>query len=395
MDDVAPLSGFGAVPPASIELTPAEADLTVGDIHELNALVKDAKGNTVAGYAVNMTVTGANAGTYTAVSNSDGIATFSYKGTIGGEDTAVATAGKVTSAPIKAKWRYPVAGVKLSPASAALTVGEEHQLKATVLDSQNAPKSGVSVKLEIAGANPAELTGMTDSTGEVTFSYKGEKAGADTVTAKVTEGTKVLTSDPATVTWKPRDTTPPVTTAVSNAVDGPTGGWFHSNVTLTLTASDEGSGVKSIEYRTPGGEWKLYTGPLSLTENGIYTYEYRSTDNEGNMETEKSVIVKLDKSPPVTLYHLDPIFSKNKLGQSYISGFNVSLRSSDSGGSGVEKTYYRINGGAWQTYTVSFVVTAGVTHTVEYYTIDKAGNVEGLINKMDFDRGIFTGAGKY
>ncbi|MEH7107972.1 OmpL47-type beta-barrel domain-containing protein [Bacillus sp. JJ1764] len=395
MDDVAPLSGFGSVPPTSIELTPSVADHTVGDTTEMKALVKDAKGHVVAGYPVNLKVTGANAGTYTVLSNADGIATFSYKGTNGGEDTAVATAGKAISASAKAKWKYPAAAVKLTPASATQIIGEEHQLKATVLDSNDAPKTGVTVKLEITGENPSILTGMTDSNGEVSFSYKGEKAGTDTLTAKVTEGTKVIASDPAAVTWKLRDVAPPVTTAVANAVDGPSGGWYHSAVTVSLTASDDVSGVKSIEYRIPGGEWNLYTAPLSLTENGIYTYEYRSTDNEGNVETAKTIIVNLDKAAPVTLYHLDPIYSKNKLGQTYISGFNVSLRASDTGGSGVDKTYYRINGSSWQTYNGSFIVTAGVTHTVEYYTIDKAGNVEGPTNKMDFDRGVFTGAGKY
>ncbi|RIX60089.1 PKD domain-containing protein [Paenibacillus nanensis] len=205
----------------------------------------------------------------------------------------------------------------------------------------------------------------------------------------------------------PVDTVAPVTTAEASSAAGadPATNWHRADITLTLTATDGVSsaapeeyvsGVKHIEYRVNGGDWTVYTSPIVIQQNGVYTYEYRSTDNAGNVETAKSIELKLDKSAPVTLYHFDPIFARNNAGQMYISGFTVTLRASDSEpGSGVAKTLYRINGGQWTAYTGQFQVHAGTTMTVEYYSVDQAGNTEGPMNKMDFVRGVFTGAGSF
>lgn len=208
---------------------------------------------------------------------------------------------------------------------------------------------------------------------------------------------------------EPVDTIAPVTAAEAASASGadPVTNWHRSDITLTLTATDGAgsaaeepveyvSGVKQIEYRVNGGEWILYTSPILIQQNGIYTYEYRSTDNAGNVEAVKSIELKLDKTAPVTLYHFDPIFAVNNAGQPYIKGFTVSLRASDPApDSGVATTLYRVNGGAWTAYTGPFEVFAGYTMTVEYYSMDQAGNTEGPMNKMDFVRGVFTGAGSF
>ncbi|WJH36815.1 hypothetical protein N6H14_14595 [Paenibacillus sp. CC-CFT747] len=162
--------------------------------------------------------------------------------------------------------------------------------------------------------------------------------------------------------------------------------------------------MAKTEYRINGGAWSLFSGPVALTENGIYTVEYRSTDVAGNQEAVKTAGFKLDKTvkppadtvAPVTKYHFDPIYAVSSKGVRYVKGYNVSLRATDNtGGSGVKSTQYRINGGAWKAYTGTFVIYAGETHTVEYFSTDLAGNTESPMNKMDFDRGTFTGAGAY
>jgi hypothetical protein len=60
----------------------------------------------------------------------------------------------------------------------------------------------------------------------------------------------------------------------------------------------------------------------------------------------------------------------------------------------VLQTKYRINGGSWVTYTGPFNIYAADTHTLEYFSTDKVGNIEQT-NSMDFDTGTFTGAGSY
>lgn len=102
-------------------------------------------------------------------------------------------------------------------------------------------------------------------------------------------------------------------------VDDADGAWHNSNVTVTLTASDNLSGLNSTYYRIMSGsmtwlEKLLYwlTSSLGLagessrgetiniTDEGIFNIYYYSKDNAGNTETEKvSGQVKLDRTPPV------------------------------------------------------------------------------------------------
>lgn len=57
------------------------------------------------------------------------------------------------------------------------------------------------------------------------------------------------------------------------------------------------------------------------------------------------------------------------------SGAKITLKATDSG-SGVFAKYYRINGGATRTYKGAFTVSSTGANTVEYWSIDWAGNVE-------------------
>jgi cytochrome c len=57
----------------------------------------------------------------------------------------------------------------------------------------------------------------------------------------------------------------------------------------------------------------------------------------------------------------------------------VTLTGNDSvagGGSGVAETQYRVDGGGWQVYSGPFGVLGAGSHTVEYYSVDEAGNTE-------------------
>src|SRR5436190_439583 len=54
---------------------------------------------------------------------------------------------------------------------------------------------------------------------------------------------------------------------------------------------------------------------------------------------------------------------------------SVTLHASDNL-SGVASTFYRIDGGAAQTYASTFSLTAGGVHSVEFWSVDVAGNAE-------------------
>ena len=86
--------------------------------------------------------------------------------------------------------------------------------------------------------------------------------------------------------------TPPVTTAAFAPQQSACGGTCIgvsklSLVTLTRTDDVE---VASTEYRVDGGAWQTYSAPFRLDlPAGLHTFEYRSTDVDGNIEATKSV----------------------------------------------------------------------------------------------------------
>lgn len=97
----------------------------------------------------------------------------------------------------------------------------------------------------------------------------------------------------------PFDAAAPVTEAVvtPNEPDG-MNGWYTSDVTVELTAADQGSKVTYTEYRLNGGEWTNYSGAVSVSAEGITTMEYRSRDGAGNVEETRTLVLPIDKTEP-------------------------------------------------------------------------------------------------
>jgi len=164
------------------------------------------------------------------------------------------------------------------------------------------------------------------------------------------------------VTVQITETVPPVTAASKSGTSG-LSGWYKSNVTVTLTATDAGTGVNYTKYRIDGGAWLTYTVPIVMSTVGSHAVEFYSVDLAGNTEATKNVTVKIDNTAPAS--------TASK------SGSAVTISSSDAT-SGVNTTLYRIDGGAWLTYAGVFNVTATGNHTIEYYSTDEAGNAEGV-----------------
>ncbi|MFA5102980.1 MAG: Ig-like domain-containing protein [Candidatus Thermoplasmatota archaeon] len=130
------------------------------------------------------------------------------------------------------------------------------------------------------------------------------------------------------------DTTPPVTTCALDPPD-PDGqnGWYVNDVTVTLNATDNESGVNITYYRVNATSWEIYTEPFILSNDGSHiVIEYYSVDNAGNEETPKSVVLKIDKTPPeVTLS-----FYWEKIGDRYAVIVTVTCNDAWSGISKVE-----------------------------------------------------------
>ncbi|MGE5704551.1 MAG: OmpL47-type beta-barrel domain-containing protein, partial [Clostridia bacterium] len=95
-----------------------------------------------------------------------------------------------------------------------------------------------------------------------------------------------------------RDNAAP-TTIVGFSQEPNDSGWWNQDVTVSLEASDDQSGIRSTEIQIDGGEWNTYDSPVVVTKEGDTIISYRSKDRVGNVEEAKSVTVKLDKTLPV------------------------------------------------------------------------------------------------
>ncbi|WP_373432319.1 OmpL47-type beta-barrel domain-containing protein [Streptomyces afghaniensis] len=172
------------------------------------------------------------------------------------------------------------------------------------------------------------------------------------------------------------DTTAPETSATVSGERDPDGAYIDM-ATVTVSASDTGSGVNTIEYAVGSGAWQPYTAPVMVHEVGAHTVRYRATDKAGNVAAEKSVRFTVvaappqDTTPPVTGVAVEG--TKNSDG-AYVNSARVTVTATDEHGSGVEKIEYSLDGGPYLAYTAPVVVDRVGAHTVAYRATDKAGN---------------------
>lgn len=174
------------------------------------------------------------------------------------------------------------------------------------------------------------------------------------------------------------DTTAPETSAT---VDGEKNadGHYIDMATVTVTASDTGSGVNTIEYAIGAdGAWQEYTGPVMVHEAGTHTVRYRATDKAGNAAAEKGVEFTVvsappqDTTPPATGVTVQG--TKNSDG-AYVGRATVTVSADDGhDGSGVARVEYSLDGGPYLAYTAPVVVDRAGRHTVAYRATDEAGN---------------------
>ena len=167
------------------------------------------------------------------------------------------------------------------------------------------------------------------------------------------------------------DTTKPITTHLLNGTLGDNN-WYKSVVTVTLSATDNLSGVETTWYKLDAGYWQLYSASFTVSSEGQHTVSYYSFDQAGNQEAAKSVSFKIDTAAPTTTHTLQGLLGSQGW---YVTNVTVTLSAHDVT-SGVNFTKYKLNDGSWMTYTGSFVVTTDGNYTLQYYSVDFAGNTE-------------------
>ncbi|MFQ6127112.1 MAG: OmpL47-type beta-barrel domain-containing protein, partial [Candidatus Heimdallarchaeota archaeon] len=172
----------------------------------------------------------------------------------------------------------------------------------------------------------------------------------------------------------PMDVTPPTTTIKFSGTFG-LDGWFISDVTVRLSATDDLSGIINTAYSIDGINWNIYTGLFPIATEGRSTIFYNSTDRAGNMEPTKTATIKIDKTPPETKISLDCTLG---LEGWYVSDDVIVTLTATDAHSKVAQTVYSIDHVNWNIYTESFIFTTEGINTISYYSTDVSGNVEAI-----------------
>ncbi|CAG7644615.1 hypothetical protein PAECIP111802_03332 [Paenibacillus allorhizosphaerae] len=162
---------------------------------------------------------------------------------------------------------------------------------------------------------------------------------------------------------------------------------------LNWTAATDNVGVAG--YRIYQGEslQTAVTGNVysvsALQPGTVYTFKVEAFDAAGNTSHDGPSVTfttRPDVTAPVTAVKFAPILSPDG---KYVTGLTATMTATDSG-SGVSITKYRLNrSGSWVMYTSPLLLFAASTQTVEFYSIDHAGNQERTW-LMDFNQGTLT-----
>ncbi|WP_093772496.1 OmpL47-type beta-barrel domain-containing protein [Streptomyces sp. yr375] len=176
------------------------------------------------------------------------------------------------------------------------------------------------------------------------------------------------------------DTAPPETSATVTGEQNADGAYIDM-ATVTVSASDTGSGVNTIEYAvdsgTGSGAWEPYATPVMVHQVGVHTVRYRATDKAGNVSAERSVRFTVvaatpqDTTPPVTGVTVEG--TRNSDG-AYVGSARVTVSATDAGGSGVDRIEYSLDSGPYLAYGIPVTVDRAGPHTLAYRAVDKAGN---------------------
>ena len=146
----------------------------------------------------------------------------------------------------------------------------------------------VSRDIAVDGHGRMYVTGNTDSTNfPVANAYQPAYGGS-------------VRDAFVTVICGPVDVTPPSVEAVLS--QQPNGaGWHRVDVTVTLQATDAGSGVKAITYATGVSSTTVdgASAAIPLTAEGATTIAYFAVDNAGNAGAPETITVNIDKTVPV------------------------------------------------------------------------------------------------
>lgn len=289
-----------------------------------------------------------------------------------------------------------ISGVSVTPSSTSINQGQDAVFSITVINDNKSTAEGTTFTLvnkssdSINGTfSPTVLNLKKNQTGTVTLtiptgslggSYSFEVQASAPALKRQAASAWTSASISLSVTPATNDLTPPVTNLTITSGTTGSDGWYKSDVGISLTATDSGgTGVKEVHYILNSGSEVRTDGnvvEVTIGTEGPNVFEYWAVDNAGNVEADKSLEIKIDKTLPVV-----QVSGKNEDGSSYSSGtttnqnVQVTLVATDT-----HLASFKVDGiekyveGTSSDVTVW--VTAEGTTTIAYAAVDLAGQTK-------------------
>ena len=140
--------------------------------------------------------------------------------------------------------------------------------------------------------------------------------------------------------------------------------WLKAGSVIELTAQDHVSGVGTTYYSINGSDY-VEGNSIIVNDGNVNKVSFYSVDKAGNIEEVKTTEIMVDQTAPET---------KSNITDDWSNEYQVELTATDNN-SGVDKTFYSVNGSEYVEGT-SFTITEEGVNDVAYYSIDTAGNKE-------------------
>ncbi|MBT3251223.1 MAG: hypothetical protein HN729_00030 [Candidatus Marinimicrobia bacterium] len=155
--------------------------------------------------------------------------------------------------------------------------------------------------------------------------------------------------------------------------------WMTKDTKIIMTATDNASGVRFIEYQIGNNPVSIYSDYIAISKEGQYSTKSWCIDMVNNRVENDAMLLIVDNSPPEILesYNLSPIDTKvDKSGETiniYPKHLSISLAALDRS-SGVEALTYSINGKDPIRYNKSIMFQKEGTFKISIQTNDKVNN---------------------
>ncbi len=151
--------------------------------------------------------------------------------------------------------------------------------------------------------------------------------------------------------------------------------YISSRTQIKLLAEDK-NGVKSIYYGINRPASELYQQPFHMPpQTGLETFYYYGVDKLNNKSAQKSKVVYMDNTPPITAinYKVPQFFNRDTLFITKRTKIQLFAKDYQSG---LQRIEYKIDDGQWQTYNGEFTIPQEGYHIITFRSVDKVNNVE-------------------